>query len=115
MKGNMALINCPECGKEIPDKAQNCPSCGCPIQNTITTGQSISPQQPQQIQTIQANLKKWKLIQLFGLILFVIGIVSLYSLLSSDAKSEPTYQGVTTGLGIIFFAVGKFGAWWHNK
>lgn len=28
----MALINCPECGKEISDKAGNCPNCGCLIQ-----------------------------------------------------------------------------------
>ena len=28
----MALINCPECGKEISDKAGNCSNCGCPIQ-----------------------------------------------------------------------------------
>lgn len=27
----MALINCPECGKEISDKAPSCPNCGCPI------------------------------------------------------------------------------------
>lgn len=27
---NMALIKCPECGKEISDKAQCCPNCGCP-------------------------------------------------------------------------------------
>lgn len=27
----MALINCPECGKEISDKAVACPHCGCPI------------------------------------------------------------------------------------
>lgn len=29
----MALINCPECNKEISDKASNCPNCGCPINN----------------------------------------------------------------------------------
>ena len=28
---NMALIKCPECGKEISDKAHSCPKCGCPI------------------------------------------------------------------------------------
>lgn len=28
----MALIKCPECGKEISDKADSCPECGCPIQ-----------------------------------------------------------------------------------
>lgn len=27
----MALINCPECGKEISDKAEACIHCGCPI------------------------------------------------------------------------------------
>lgn len=27
----MALIKCPECGKEISDKAANCLNCGCPI------------------------------------------------------------------------------------
>lgn len=26
----MALINCPECGKEVSDKAKLCPNCGCP-------------------------------------------------------------------------------------
>ena len=27
----MALINCPECGKEISSQANNCPHCGYPI------------------------------------------------------------------------------------
>jgi endogenous inhibitor of DNA gyrase (YacG/DUF329 family) len=27
----MPLINCPECGKEISDKAVSCPNCGFPI------------------------------------------------------------------------------------
>lgn len=27
----MALINCPECGKQISNQAKNCPECGCPI------------------------------------------------------------------------------------
>ena len=30
----MALINCPECGKEISDKAEACPNCGCPINSS---------------------------------------------------------------------------------
>ena len=29
----MALIKCPECGKEISDKAMVCIHCGCPIMN----------------------------------------------------------------------------------
>lgn len=27
----MALIKCPECGRDISDKAQSCPACGYPI------------------------------------------------------------------------------------
>jgi len=27
----MALINCPECGKELSDKAISCPKCAFPI------------------------------------------------------------------------------------
>lgn len=31
----MALINCPECGKEVSDKAANCPNCGYPLEAVI--------------------------------------------------------------------------------
>ena len=27
----MALIKCPDCGKEVSDKAKNCIHCGCPL------------------------------------------------------------------------------------
>lgn len=27
----MALITCPECGREVSDKATSCPNCGYPI------------------------------------------------------------------------------------
>ena len=27
----MALIKCPECGKQVSDRASSCPQCGCPI------------------------------------------------------------------------------------
>ena len=32
----MAMINCPECGKEISDKALTCPNCGAPVSNDNT-------------------------------------------------------------------------------
>jgi hypothetical protein len=33
----MALINCPDCGKEISDKTEKCLHCGCPISPVIIT------------------------------------------------------------------------------
>lgn len=31
----MAIIKCPECNKDVSDKAANCPSCGSPIDTSI--------------------------------------------------------------------------------
>ncbi len=37
----MALINCPECGKQFSDRAPACPDCGCPT-NEVWTRTTIS-------------------------------------------------------------------------
>lgn len=34
----MAMIQCPECGREVSDKANACPNCGCPISSTSPSG-----------------------------------------------------------------------------
>ena len=38
----MALITCPECGKEFSDKAPACPECGCPISEAINAYRDLS-------------------------------------------------------------------------
>ena len=35
---NMALISCPECKKDVSDKASACPNCGCPLSDIIKRG-----------------------------------------------------------------------------
>ena len=37
----MALINCPECKKEISDKAASCPNCGNPIENNTESVKEV--------------------------------------------------------------------------
>lgn len=39
----MALINCPECNREISDKAQKCPNCGFPLKTEISDEPVVSP------------------------------------------------------------------------
>ena len=56
----MALINCPECGKEISDRAENCPHCGFPI--TKQDKKSFN------------KIKIWEIVFLLS---FIICIVSL--------------------------------------
>ena len=34
----MAMIKCPECGKDVSDKAKSCPHCGCPIESLSPSG-----------------------------------------------------------------------------
>ena len=34
----MALIKCPECGREVSDRADSCPNCGCPVKKTSPVG-----------------------------------------------------------------------------
>ena len=40
----MAIIVCPECKREISDKATSCPGCGYPLQQTTENPATISPQ-----------------------------------------------------------------------
>lgn len=39
---NMALINCPECGKEISDKSEVCIHCGYPLKNSSGIYETIN-------------------------------------------------------------------------
>lgn len=34
----MALITCPECGKQVSDRASQCPNCGIPLQPSVPAG-----------------------------------------------------------------------------
>lgn len=45
----MALITCPECGKQISDKAPACIHCGCPIQPQQTAYRTETPPTPEKV------------------------------------------------------------------
>lgn len=42
----MALIKCPECGKEISDRAKACPSCAYPIPQSVVASSPAPTQIP---------------------------------------------------------------------
>jgi hypothetical protein len=81
---NMALINCPECNKEISDKAESCPNCGCPI-NIV--GQSMI--QENKTKTKKSK-KKYILIPLLIIILVCLSGISFYYI--KIIKPENTYK-----------------------
>lgn len=40
----MALINCPECGHQVSDKASSCPSCGVTLNGVTAVSSAPTPQ-----------------------------------------------------------------------
>lgn len=52
----MALINCPECGKQISDKAESCPNCGYRIESTIEEKNEIPPTIKQEAKEIDKKI-----------------------------------------------------------
>lgn len=63
----MALIKCPECGKEISDKAINCPNCGFPI--------NLVEVETEQDRIIVRGKNRGKNFLIFGGILFLVSMV----------------------------------------
>lgn len=64
----MALINCPECKREISDKANTCPNCGNPIND------------PKPIIVKKDYKSKAKAFTIAGVIVFIIsGIIGVSS------------------------------------
>jgi len=84
----MALIQCPECGKEISDKVTACPHCGYPL------AEQPQPASPQPVEVTGINLsaknpkKSKKILVCAVIIVFVIAAVGIGFTVkkSNDAK-----------------------------
>lgn len=76
----MALIKCPECGKEISDKAASCPKCGFPIQNVPqNTPNPPTPPDAEEAPKKRANGKRIALISVAAVALVaVIAAAAVY-------------------------------------
>lgn len=84
----MALITCPECGKEYSDRAGACPNCACPaphVGSTEVPGSAISPPKEK---------KKHSIIPFIILIaLFAVGAWYAYRTWSYNAGLNAMYSG----------------------
>lgn len=104
----MALINCPECRKEVSDRAAACPHCGNPM--SAAPGAALPVETPVgHAVTIEATGKTWKVVEAVGAAVFLLGLVSCaYT------------RGLTGGSMFLIFAgsaiyiVGSVSAWWHH-
>ena len=104
----MALVKCPECQREISDRASTCPHCGCPSVPTTNISPSVPPT------TIQATGKRWKGVMLIGVLLSIGGC--LVTIGASPGDSEGPFMGgvLVFLLGLALFVGARVGAWWHH-
>lgn len=84
----MALIKCPECEKEISDKASSCPSCGYPINKTEV--------ETEQDRVNVRGKNKGKNFLTFGGILFLVSMV--FGISRTDAELALRAKKLTRGL-----------------
>lgn len=106
----MALINCPDCNKEISDKAPTCPGCGAPIANDREAkGSGV-----QHLTTTQSTSKKLKMEMLISGLLLFVGmawtIVSYEPAIGADSAAL-----VISAVSLIWFISARIRVWWHHK
>lgn len=101
----MSLIFCPECNKEISDKATSCPQCAYPL---------TQKHEATSVQTIEKTSKKYKLY----LVLSIIGILfsgfgCVIKISSKDADTG--YWPLSLFVFLIWFLITKALIWWNHK
>lgn len=77
----MAMIQCPECGREVSDQAATCPGCGCPLGVA-----SVAPAKHEK----EASLRGGAIVGLVGGLSFIAVLVVL-TIGTMQSTKEPTY------------------------
>ncbi len=85
----MALITCPECGRDISDQAVSCPGCGYVLQKSEPVPQSQpQPQWPTARKTL---LSEKQTSPVLGVLSFLFGLACFF----------PVFLLFITGVGIV--------------
>lgn len=110
-KKKMALIKCPECGKEVSDKAVRCPHCGLPFSDvhSATHGNPINDANENgvlsQSQKVKKRMPKWLFILIIVGSLILIGVV--FWCFTGKSMDSVTEQPNITEQGVEPFLLGS--------
>lgn len=87
----MALIICPECGKEVSERAEKCPGCGYPLSPSceVVEEATESVETPSSETTAAKRKKPPKAILIAAVILIIAGIVFVLYSQSRSSDGEP--------------------------
>ena len=108
----MALINCPECRKEVSDAAPYCPNCGVPI-----AGAKEGKAAGAKLTTIQETSKKFKIHSLLSSLLVIIGVLLVAVPISGLQEREEFFAIpiILILIGLFWLIITRFRIWWHHK
>ena len=87
----MALIKCPECGKEISDKAEICVNCGIKISD-IENLHEVSQKKEQEIIQQQSNKTKSTIGIVIGIIVVVFFVWLIWYQSTADERARQRLQ-----------------------
>lgn len=101
----MSLVNCPECDKEVSDRAGNCIHCGCPLSCSQKENTAVVSDKTDATHTSKAEEIVHQAIDVvFGLMyLYLAYIVFFSDELQSDAESGAYYFGLIIGFAMLYF------------
>lgn len=107
----MALINCPECSKQISDQAQSCVNCGVAIASARESSGSGT-----HLTTTQETSKRLKGHTIFSVLLFFVGLsAQMSSPEVAPGDTVPIWPPTMMALGLFWYLVTRFRIWWHHK
>lgn len=103
----MPLISCPDCNKDVSDRAQACPNCGAPIAPEFyNSGAGLI--------TIQATKKGLKLHSLGASALIILSLIVV-----AVIGEKPSVLHFIPALlfvgGLGWFIVTQVRIWWHHS
>lgn len=117
----MALINCPECGKEISEQAASCPHCGTPIKKgdkkfcqhcgeSIDKDCVVCPKCGKQVKEISGNSDKSIIINNSSNAVANASVNGIGNMISPKSRLVSLLLCLFVGfLGVHRFYVGKIG------
>lgn len=110
----MALIKCPECSKDISNKARWCVGCGFPMASDFPRGTSVSD-----VITIEKTSKSIKIQQIVPETMMLIGFFCLFALMLQPDVHKSVVIMIIVGacmfpIGFIWNIVVNIKGWWRH-
>jgi hypothetical protein len=105
----MALITCPECARDISDRAVTCPACGNPMRPKTAQCTEVGPMVSRTV-TIEATGKTYKALQFAGAAAIALAVASC----AAAVPGSGSWSGFVFLIGIALYTCGRIGAWWKH-